>query len=208
MDKAAAIVDLYLATQTCEEWNAELGSACYPDGPSHLVGKIKECCQGRDHFKQWQSDVLCTRLTGGVLHALQHDVIPAVEGCIKATDRGGEKVSDAVPECRAFKSKKFFHETAKVTVHALDAARQLYARAPGTDLNAAASEFLHTCDVIGKVEDSSGRVVESWSSPEVDKCKTKVARYVKHYSPSGAVKEDQEGASGVVVTKGSGLPHN
>ena len=89
-------------------------------------------------------------------------------------------------------------------MHALDAARQLYARAPATDLNAAASEFLHTCDVMGKVEDASGHIIESWSSPEVEKCKTKVARYVQHYNPSGAVKEDQQG---VIVTKGNGLPH-
>ena len=58
------------------------------------------------------------------------------------------------------------------------------------------------------VSSNMPRCFKSWSSPAVDKCKTKVARYVKHYSPSGAVKEDQEGASGVVVTKGSGLPHN
>ena len=58
-------------------------------------------------------------------------------------------------------------------------AQELYARAKPTDVTSDASALLHACDVNGKLEDASGKVIETWASPETAKCETHVADYVK-----------------------------
>eukprot|EP00937_MAST-01D_sp_MAST-1D-sp2_P005810 g5810.t1 len=194
VDKAAAIIDLYLASVDCTRWNDEFGSTCYPKSASHVIGAVRKCCNGRDHFKLWSSDELCERDTAAIIDQLKDVVMPTIFSCVQATERGKEEATADVPECRPLHTERMFREFAKITVHTLKAAQQLYARGDASDLVPAASQFLHACDVVGHVRDASGTIVSTWKTPAFHKCQTQVMKYIKTYSPKFAMLEQQHSA--------------
>eukprot|EP00937_MAST-01D_sp_MAST-1D-sp2_P005811 g5811.t1 len=192
VDKAAAVIDLYLASVDCRHWDDEFGETCYPKSAAHVVQALGKCCAGRSLFRLWSSDELCERSTAAVIEQMKDVVVPTISDCVKATT--GTDATLNVPECRPLHTERMFREFAKITVHTLKAAQQLYARGDASDLVPAASQFLHACDVVGHVRDASGTIVSTWKTPAFHKCQTQVMKYIKTYSPKFAMLEQQHSA--------------
>ena len=180
LDKTAAIIELYLATKDCTKWDGKIGEQCYGKSAEHLVQHMQSCCAGRDHYKQWQSDVLCARLTASLVKEMVAVIVPVMEKCVGSGD------------CAALKTRHTFHVFAKIGMHGLKAAQELYARGKVADVTQDAAGLLHACDVNGKLEDASGRVIETWASPETAKCETHVADYVRSWRTTDSFKIDEE----------------
>ena len=179
LDKTAAIIELYLATKDCTKWDGKIGEQCYGKSAEHLVQHMQSCCAGRDHYKQWQSDVLCARLTASLVKEMVAVIVPVMEKCVGSGD------------CAALKTRHTFHVFAKIGMHGLKAAQELYARGKVADVTQDAAGLLHACDVNGKLEDASGRVIETWASPETAKCETHVADYVRSWRTTDSFKVDE-----------------
>jgi len=188
LDKTAAIIDLYLGVKECHgKWDGKVGEQCYGKSAEHLVHHTKKCCQGRDsNFKQWQSDVLCTRLTASLVSEINAVIVPAMKKCVDATP--------ASHGCDALQSKHTFHIFAKIGMHGLKAAQQLYTRGKASDLTEDAASLLHACDAKGSLQDDSGKTIESWSSPETAKCETHVANYVRSWASPETMASDFDGS--------------
>ena len=181
LDKAEAVIDLVPATFLCTKFSAQVGDPCYAESIKHLIHHTEMCCEGREHFVLWKSDVKCGELIAGMTQHLQDWINPVWTKCVKNGD------ADA---CKELKTEAQFNKFAQILEEGLAAAKALYAHSDSGELTAAAKAFVDICVPSANNADSWAhikRFILNSGAKAPSGCLEKVQAFMQKYDKTHAV---------------------
>jgi hypothetical protein len=135
LDKAHAVLDLLIGIHICDQWDDGPGAACYPESIRHLARHTEMCCEGREHFVLWKSDLACEKSIAPFLERLREKVQPRFSKCVVRTKGSAQRCSWRWADVQF---PLLLHEGTA-------AARSLYSRGKPGDKTKRAQEALDVC---------------------------------------------------------------
>ena len=139
LDKAEAVLDLLPAMFVCDSWDEDVGETCYPESIDHLVRHTQMCCEGREHFVLWKSDVMCEKKVASFNYLLRTRVKPLFDKCVNKGKKFTKK------ECSDLPTRTTWNTWATIIRNAFSAANDLYAQGDPKDKTPAAKAMLKLC---------------------------------------------------------------
>jgi hypothetical protein len=132
LDKAVSLIDVLVSLKHCKAFHGKRGHPCYARAVSHLREHLEQCCEGREHYVMWKSNVQCMHNVGGMIRDWKYELETKVYLCQK-----GHKVM-----CDQLHRGKLI---SRVLLQGITAASRMYKEASDADITPKAKSDMHMC---------------------------------------------------------------
>lgn len=140
LDKGEAVLDLLVAMNTCSAWGGKVGTICYKESIGHLHRHAEMCCEGREHFVMWTSDLTCEKAIAPFLSRLTKSLAGPFHKCVSPVGTEGRRSA-----CSSLRALSGYNIFAELLAEATKAAHLLYQKGTPDDMTPAARDALKLC---------------------------------------------------------------
>ena len=140
LDKGEAVLDLLVAINTCSAWGGKVGTICYKESIGHLHRHAEMCCEGREHFVMWTSDLTCEKAIAPFLSRLTKSLAGPFHKCVSPVGTEGRRSA-----CSSLRALSGYNIFAELLAEATKAAHLLYQKGTPDDMTPAARDALKLC---------------------------------------------------------------